>query len=249
MLPGIGFSINTQQISQKDRDMAEIEINSFFTKGGHPAVDIDNNNPIGGRNYPLIRIWEVAGATHTLIIGDTAGTGSAVDGTMVPVTTTGIEDGFYSFLFTTAVGYDAAKKYLVRADGGPSLPQHERYQVAQVDSDALDASAIADAVWDEPVTDHLGVGSTGLNISQTKANTDQLFLDVAAVQSIVNLILKYDTNRTNIDTVNNEMIVYDDDCTTVLRRFKLLDSTGTPSTDEVCERKPIAASDGHSVCP
>jgi len=104
-------------------------------------------------------------------------------------------------------------------------------------------------VWDESVTDHLSAGSTGLMLSQTKANTDQLFLDVAAVQSIVDLILKYDTNRTKIDTVNNEMIIYDDDCTTVLRRFKLLDSSGVPSTYELCERKPIAASDGHSVCP
>lgn len=229
--------------------MAEIEINSFFTKGGQPAIDIDNKNPIGGRNYPLIRIWEVAGSVYTLIVGDTAGTGSAADGTMVPVTTAGIEDGFYSYLFTTATGYDTTKKYLVRADGGPSLPQHERYQVAHVDSDTLDVDAIADAVWDEPATDHLGVGSTGLLLSQTKANTDQLFLDVASVQNIVDLVLKYDTNRTNIDTVNNEMVIYDDDCTTVLRRFKLLDSNGIPSTEEVCERKPIAASDGHAVCP
>lgn len=229
--------------------MAQIEINSFFTNGGVPATNIDNNNPIGGRNYPLIRIWEVTGTTHTLIVGDTAGTGQSSDGTMVPVTTAGIEDGFYSFLFADTIGYDETKNYLVRSDAGPSISPNERYQVANVDSNIIDAVAIADAVWDEPITDHLAVGSTGLALSQTKANTDQLFLDVAAVQSIVDLILKYDTNRTKIDTVNNEMIIFDDDCTTVLRRFKLLDSTGTPSTTELCERKPIAATDGHSVCP
>jgi len=228
--------------------MAQIEINSFFTKGGQPATDIDDKNPIGGKNYPLVRIWEVDGSSYDLVVGDTIGSGQNFDGTMVPVVDTGVEDGFYSFLFTDLVGYDVTKTYLIRSDGGPSLPPNERYQVANLNA-SVSASAIADAVWDEPVTDHLSVGSTGLVLSQTKANTDQLFLDVAAVQSIVDLILKYDTNRTKIDTVNNEMIIYDDDCTTVLRKFKLLDSTGTPSTSELCERKPIAASDGHSVCP
>lgn len=229
--------------------MAQIEINSFFTKGGVPATDIDNSNPIGGKNYPLIRVWEITGSVYTLIVGDTIGSGQNVDGTMVPVIDTGVEDGFYTFLFTDTIGYDETKKYLVRTDAGPSVPTQERYQAAQVDSNTIDATAIADAVWDEQASDHLGVGTTGLHLSQTKANTDQLFLDVASVQSIVDLILKYDTNRTKIIPSTNELIVYDDDCTTILRKFSLLDSSGTPSTTEVCERKPVAASDGQSVCP
>lgn len=229
--------------------MAQIEINSFFTKGGIPATDIDDKNPIGGRNYPLVRIWEVAGSAYNLVVGDTIGSGQNFDGTMVPVADTGVEDGFYSFLFTDLIGYDEIKTYLIRSDGGPSLPPNERYQVAHLDSVASNAAEIADAVWDEAQIDHLNAGSMGLALSQTKANTDQLFLDVAAVQSIVDLILKYDTNRTKIDTVNNEMLIYDDDCTTVLRKFKLLDSAGVPSTSELCERKPIAATDGQSVCP
>ncbi|MCK5020417.1 MAG: hypothetical protein KAS32_25500 [Candidatus Peribacteraceae bacterium] len=227
--------------------MAQIEINSFFTKGGQPATSIDDDNPIGGKNYPLIRIWEVTGSVYTLIVGDTIGTGQNFDGTMVPVTTAGVEDGFYSFVFTDTIGYDETKTYLIRSDAGPSIPPQERFQVASIDSSFI--SVVADAVWDEALTDHLSVGSTGLALSQTKANTEQLFLDVAAVQSIVELILKYDTNRTKINTITKTLTVYDDDCTTVLRTFSLLDHTGTPSTSEVCERKPIAATDGHSICP
>jgi hypothetical protein len=229
--------------------MAQIEVNSFFTQGGQPAINIDNNNPINGKNYPIIRIWEVTGLTYTLIVGDTIGTGQNFDGTMSPVADTGVEDGFYSFLFTDTIGYDETKKYLIRSDAGPSIQPAERYQVAQIDSNQIDATAIADAIWDEPAADHLGVGSMGLLQNQTKANTDQLFLDVAAIQVIVDLIRKYDTNRTKIDPTAKTLTVYDDDCVTPLRVFNLFDSTGAGSVSEVCERKSSTASDGQPVCP
>lgn len=214
--------------------MAQIEINSFFTRGGIPAADIDDNNPHSdGKNYPRVRIWEVDGATHTLIVGDTIGTGQNSDGIMTPVIDTGVEDGFYSFIFTDLIGYDPTKKYLVRTDGGNTLPDVDRYQTADINPELTNES-IADAVWDEASADHLISGSMGELMTLIKSAIDNQ--------------LQYDKNRTKIDTVNNEMIIYDDDCVTELRRFKLLDSSGNPSVTEVCERKPISATDG-TVCP
>jgi len=225
--------------------VAQIEINSFFTRRGVPATDIDDLNPHpDGKNYPRVRIWEVSGSTYDLVVGDPVGSGQATDGVMSPVVDS-VEDGFYTFLFTDINGYDPTKKYLIRVDGGSSLTSTERYQVTNIDPLEND---IINGVWDESILDHLSPNSTGLTLSQTKANTDTLYLSVTAVQSLVSLILKYDTNRTKIDTTNHEMIVYDDDCVTELRRFQLLDTTGTPNSSEVCERKPIAATDGKPIC-
>lgn len=214
--------------------MAQIEISSFFARGGILATDIDDNNPHpDGKEYPRIRIWEVSGTTHTLIVGDVIGTGQNADGIMSPGIDTGVEDGFYTFVFTDLIGYDPTKKYLVRTDGGSTLPNIDRYQAADFDEELSNAT-IADAVWDETAADHLTAGTTGELLTLIKSAIDNQ--------------LQYDKNRTKIDTVNNEMIIYDDDCVTELRRFKLLDSTGTPSISEVCERIPTSATDG-SVCP
>jgi hypothetical protein len=66
---------------------------------------------------------------------------------------------------------------------------------------------------------------------------------------LLDVIRKYSTNRTRVDATAKTLTVYDDDCTTVLRVFDLLDGAGSPSIDEVCERKPDSSSDGFSVCP
>lgn len=226
--------------------MTQIEINSLFTNGGIPATGIGSGSPSG---FPSVRIWEVSGNVQTLIIGAPAGIGQNTDGIMAEIITNSpaTGDGFYTFLFTDLIGYDATKKYLIRSDGGPTLPDGDRYQTASIDP--IEENIIR-GVWDEQLTpDHQIVGSAGLTLSQIKADTTQLFLDVASVKSIVDIILKYDTNRTKINDVNKTLTVYDDDCTTVLRVFNLLDQNGNPSTDSVCERKPVVANDGKPVCP
>jgi len=220
--------------------MAQIEINSLFTTNGIPTSGLS----------PTIRIWEVAGAVQTIIVGFPTGTGQPTDGAMSEIFDTGsppISDGFYTFLFTDTIGYDATKKYLIRTDGGASLPDGDRYQTGEIDPIE---EAIINGVWDEVLApDHLDTGSAGLILSEVKADTTSLSLDVSDVNDLVTLLLKYDTNRTKIDDTNKTLIIYDDDCTTVLRTFQLLDQTGTPSTDSVCERKPISSSDGKPVCP
>jgi len=220
--------------------MAQIEINSLFTNGGTPQSGLT----------PTVRIWEVDGAIQTLIVGASTGTGQNTDGLMSEIFDSGspaTSDGFYTFLFTTLIGYDPTKNYLVRTDGSGALPAVDRYQTSPIDPFE---ETIINGVWDEQIApDHLGVGSSGLILNQIKADTTSLFLDINDVNTLVTTILKYDTNRTKIDDINKTLTVYDDDCSTVLRVFQLLDQAGNPSTSSVCERKPINANDGKPVCP
>ncbi len=220
--------------------MAEIEINSLFTNAGQPTAGLS----------PTIRIWEVTGLTQTLIIGSPGGSGQNTDGLMTEIVDSGSpanSDGFYTFLFTDLIGYDPLKKYLIRTDGTVTLPLADRYQSGSIDPIE---ETIINGVWDEQISpDHLGVGSAGLLLSEIKADTTSLFLDINDVNTLVTTLLKYDTNRTKIDPIANTLTVYDDDCSTILRVFQLLDQTGNPSTTSVCERKPIIANDGKPVCP
>lgn len=219
--------------------MAQIEINSLFTNQGIPTSGLS----------PTLRIWEVDGATHTLIVGFSTGTGQATDGAMSEIFDSGsppVSDGFYTFLFTDTIGYDPTKKYLIRTDGGASLPDADRYQTGEIDPIE---ETIINGVWDEVLApDHLATGSAGLILSEVKADTTSLSLNLNDVNDLVSLLLKFDTNRTKIDDTAKTLTIYDDDCTTVLRVFELLDQNGQPSTDSVCERKPIAATDGKPVC-
>jgi hypothetical protein len=224
--------------------MAQIEINSLFANNGVPATNIAAATP----GYPTVRVWEVNGAVQTLIVGAPSGTGQSTDGIMLEIDDGGspeTKDGFYTFLFTDTIGYDPTKKYLVRSYGGTSLPAADRYQTAEINPIE---ETIINGVWDEDRTEHLGTNSTGLALNQIKADTTQLFLDLDTVNDLVTLLLKFDTNRTKINDTAKTLTVYDNDCTTVLRVFRLLDQNGIPSTDSVCERRPITASDGKPVC-
>ena len=230
--------------------MASAVISSFFTRGGSPATDLETAS---GGGYPLLRIWE--------IIDGTPG-GSTFIGTflMIPVEDGVEDDGFYKYEFTdVGDGYDPSKIYTFRVDGGPSLPLGERYQVARLDpTDSIDATFIEDAVWDANRAAHLNLGSTGEGLSQIKADTadvlDKLYLDADSVLEVVQLLLKMETGRTRIDPSTNTLTIYEEDCTTILRQYKLYDSTGTESVTDVCERKPVVkgASDTTTitgVCP
>lgn len=226
--------------------MAEVLITSFFTRGGNPATNIETVTP----GFPKIRIWEVTDGTPS-------GDSFVGQFTMSAMEDGANDDGFYKFEFTDTDGYDPTKTYIFRTDGGSSLPDNEQFRVARLDpSESVDA--IADAVWDEPRTDHLSVGSTGEALSQIKADTsniaDKLYLDSDSVLDVVQLLLKMEAGRTKIDPTAKTLTVYDEDCTTVLRVFDLYDSTGTKSVTEVCERVPRTkgSSDGTTitdVCP
>lgn len=231
--------------------MAHVEVTSFFTRGGTPAIGINGFNPApDGNNYPLVRIWDITDGIYNLVVGAPNGSGSNQDELMSEVVD-GASDGFYLYLFDTTDGYDDTLRYLVRSDGGPTLPEAERYQVATIEPDlvvGVDVDSIADAVWDETNNDHLLPGSTGLALAQTKANTEQLLLDTNDIETLLSVIMKYDTNRTKIDPSAKTLTVYDDNCTDVLRVFNLYDQNGNPSVDSVCERVPVDATDGQPTC-
>lgn len=227
--------------------MAEVLITSFFTlNSGAPATDIENVTP----GFPTVRIWEVVDGTPTgdSFIGEFG---------MVPIEDGANDDGFYKFEFKDTDGYNEASTYIFRADGGSSLGSSRRYQVARLDP-SLTEAGISSAVWDAQKSEHLVPGSQGESLSQTKADTtaiaDQLYLGADSVLEVVQVLLKLEAGRTKIDPVLHTLTVYDEDCSTPLRVFELLDSTGTPSVTEVCERKPIlkGAADGTTitdVCP
>jgi len=71
---------------------------SIFTSLGVPVTGLS----------PTIRIRDLS--TNTLVVTDAA--------------MTEVGDGFYKYDFTT---YDATKQYVIRTDGGATLPAGERY--------------------------------------------------------------------------------------------------------------------------
>jgi hypothetical protein len=224
--------------------MAYTEINTFFTRGGLPATNIYDLNPhYDGKTYPRLRIWEINGTVFDLVVGDVHGSSQPTDGIMSPVVDSSEKDGFYSFLFTTAIGFDKAKKYLVRVDGGSSLPPGERYQVASIDpvgATAItsgDIANIVDAVWDEPMSTHLQTGTSGAYANEVHADVQQVRIDLTSALSLVRTLMKYEQNRTKIDKNAKTLTIYDDDGVTPLKVFDLKDSTGSPSVTEVCERR------------
>lgn len=221
--------------------MAQFIINSFFTNSGVPATGLT----------PTVRIWEVDGSTYDLVVGSPIGSGQPVDGVMTPVTDTGEDDGFYSFIFSDLIGYDPTKTYLVRTDGGNALPQTDRLQSATLSpGDNLDQ--VVDDIWEADATQYPynpGTPTMGGKVNATNSNVEQLLLDMVDVQILLDLLFKFEANRTRIDPFDKTLTIYEDDCVTPMRVFSLLDSEGTPSVEQVCERKPILANDGGAVCP
>lgn len=207
-------------------------ISSFFTLNAVPAEGL---SPL-----PSLRIWLVTGTSETLVINNAA--------------MNEVGDGFYQYSFTS---YDPAQEYVFRVDGGSTYAADnaERYQAGSVEVSTLTPAQeqdIADTVWNSTLSNYVGSGSTGLTLNQVKADTtaiaNNLYVNANSVLDLVNLLLDYEANRTKIDPVAKTLTIYQSDCTTPLRVFQLLDTTGTPSIEEVAERKPISATDGLPVC-
>lgn len=204
-----------------------IVINSFFTNGGVPATGL----------APTIRIWEVAAGSHSLVVGQPTQVNDPV--------MTEVGDGFYKFEFDTLTyGHDPLKAYVIRSDGGNTLPVNERYSVASTDESAVGTLSpttiadIVDGVWDESAAAHVAGGSMGLLQNQTAADAAAVNISVTTAVSLIQTLLKYETNRTRIDKTLKTLTIYDNDGTTPLKVFDLRDSNGALSVVEVCERDP-----------
>lgn len=173
----------------------------------------NNGNPAIGLS-PTIRVWDVTGLTPSLIV---------TDDPMIEV-----GDGFYFYNFS---GYDPSRDYLFRTDGGSSLSLGERYQKSSNRNSA-------DEVWNAQTTDFINTGTFGLQTNQIAADTNQININVVTALNVLDLLLKYQTNRTKVDPVTSTLTIYDDDGTTVIQVFDLLDENQQPSVDKVFERVP-----------
>lgn len=193
-------------------------INSYFTKNGTPKLGLT----------PIIRIWEVDDISESLVIINQ------------PYSELG--DGFYKYVFTIANGYDETKRYVIRSDADDNtISDGERYAVAVTDELTISdetVNRIVDLTWDETATDHINPGSTGLLHNQIHADTSQLRTDNTLQISLLDLLIKYESNKTILDKNLYTLTVYDDDGTTPLTIFDLKDSNGQPSIVEICQRIP-----------
>lgn len=191
--------------------MANKIITVHFTNNGVPQSGLT----------PTIDLFELnptnpAINTHVVVAGATVEIGS----------------GWYRYDFAT---YNPAKSYVFSFDGGVTMDACDRFKYGGNESYVED---IAPAVWEETATNHVNSGTTGMLLTQIDAKTSQLQINDATMSALLNTLLKYERNRTKIDTVNAQMIIYDDDCVTPLTIFNLHDFNGMPSVQEVCERIP-----------
>lgn len=193
-------------------------INSYFAKKGTPSIGLS----------PIIRIWEITETIETLIIIDQS------------MSETG--DGFYKYIFTIANGYSESSNYVIRSDANTNaLSESERYSIASSGESNISQSTIdkiVDSTWDETATDHISSGTTGLLLNQIHADTSQLRIDNTLQISLLELLIKYESNKTILDKTNYTLTIFDDDGITPLTVFDLKDSTGQPSIVEICQRIP-----------
>jgi hypothetical protein len=97
---------------------------------------------------------------------------------------------------------------------------------------------VASRVWEEVALSHMTAGTMGEKVNLIKADTSSIAVSVVSIETMVNTILKYDKNRTKIDTLAKTLIVYDNDGVTPIQVFNLRDSNGQPSVVESYERIP-----------
>lgn len=204
---------------------SEVLISSYFTRLGNPAVGL---SPL-----PTIRIWEVSITGQTLTV---------IDQPMIEV-----GDGFYKYEFGA---FDSSKSYVCRTDGGYSLSPNERFSISSFGNESIPGAApsvqdIVTGIWDAPASNHVNVGTFGEKVNQTHAVAQQTAIDahttliqIASIEALLDVVRKYDSNRTKIDAGTRTLTVFDDDGITPLKVFGLYDSHGQSSVAEIYERVP-----------
>lgn len=99
-------------------------------------------------------------------------------------------------------------------------------------------SAVPGAVWDEVAVNHMTPGSTGAALNMSLANSESMTITTVSTMSMVENLWKYERNRTKIDTVTKQLIIYDVDGVTPIQIYNLRDRNGQPSVVESMERIP-----------
>lgn len=132
----------------------------------------------------------------------------------------GINDGIYKYDFIEGNGFDKTKRYFCTFDAGSSITSNnEKYLEGYI----------------EPNHDNeLLTGQATI-----EAKIDTINTDVDDVLTATTYLRKFESNRTQVNVASGELIVYDDDCTTILWKFRLLDENGQPNVQSIAERLPI----------
>lgn len=113
------------------------------------------------------------------------------------------------------------------------------------------ADEVRDAVWSDTNFASHGDGTAGVKLSDAGSAGDPWATDlssgytgtqagalVPAIKGLIQLLVKYESNRTRVDKTAFTLTVYDDDGTTPIEVFDLKNFLGAPSYTEVAERVP-----------
>ena len=145
---------------------------------------------------------------------------------------TEVGNGIYRYNYTS---YDFTKKYSFLSYGG-TLSLDQPYQFGGKESYQ---DEIAYQNWEEAAASHLIAGTMGYLMNQISADTSSIKIDLTTALSIINTLLDHAENRTRIDKINKQLIVYDDAGVTPIKTFDLKDGDGNPSITEIVERDPV----------
>lgn len=148
-----------------------------------------------------------------------------------------------------AVPYDAL--YIVYTDAGRTTEsavytrEMERWQPDTIIADAMDRADIpgdvADAVWDEAIASHLGVGSTGEFLGRVTAARASNIDDTNTRARLVEKIMRNRLALADGDTGN--WVLYDDDSLTPLLTWPVTDKDG----DTIIQQKHVPSRRGRGV--
>ena len=91
--------------------------------------------------------------------------------------TSEIGSGWYRYDF---IGYDISQNYVFSFDAGVGVPPFVRFQHGANDVNSAD-------VWEEPILNHLSVGTLGYSVTQTKADTTNIITtSLPAISTAIN---------------------------------------------------------------
>ena len=83
--------------------------------------------------------------------------------------------------------------------------------------------------------------TAGLQVVETRAPLSDVQNDaLIGAFTLVQLLRKYESNKTKINEADNTLTVFDDDGATVIQEFDLRDRNGNGSIEEIFERIPRA---------
>jgi len=102
----------------------------------------------------------------------------------------------------------------------------------QVAGSGLSSTQVAQAVWNANIAAYTLTNSFG------EAVGGNIKIDAATAVSLTTTLLKYQRNRTRVDTTAKTLTIYDDDDLTPITVFDLKDTAGSPSITTIAERVP-----------